>query len=229
MLSVKHFIKYINNKKYTLQLGYIKMVWKCCVPECKSSWEMPVHRFPVDPARIERWLIAIHKTDLIGAPKETLAKLRICTEHFSEDMVLPYGRSRRLTDNAVPNLNLPLDIVEHVNDNVVVNVNFDEHVNLVENVPDNSDFVPLPIVMGEEDIRPERRDHRMLRRKLRTQQKMLHKKKRIIYNQRQEINRLRRGNKWEDATKDMSTIQKIFLEMLTTNLKCAPQVCFPLL
>ncbi|XP_032690619.1 uncharacterized protein LOC116853600 [Odontomachus brunneus] len=63
----------------------------------------------------------------------------------------------------------------------------------------------------------------MLRRKLRTQQKMLHKKKRIIYNQRQEINRLRRGNKWEDATKDMSTIQKIFLEMLTTNLKCAPQ------
>ncbi|XP_032687791.1 uncharacterized protein LOC116851967 [Odontomachus brunneus] len=91
MLSVKHFIKYINNKKYTLQLGYIKMVWKCCVPECKSSWEMPVHRFPVDPARIERWLIAIHKTDLI-----------------------------------------------------------------VENVPDNSDFVPLPIVMDWPALTPSR-------------------------------------------------------------------------
>lgn len=141
-------------------------------------------------------------------------------------MILPYGPSRRLTHNAVPNLNLPLNIVEQVeiNDNC-----YDEHVNVVENVPDNSHFVPLPINMGEEDIQPERRDLRMVRRRLRTQRKMLHKKKRIIYNQRQEINRLRRGNKWEDLTKDMSTIQKTFIEMLTTNLKCAPQVCFPLL
>ncbi|XP_025155833.1 uncharacterized protein LOC112588863 [Harpegnathos saltator] len=202
------------------------MVWKCCIPQCKSTSQIPVHRFPEDASKREHWLIAIGKTDLIGAPKEitTLTKLRICTKHFPENIVQPYGSRRRLTNNAVPTLHLLLNF-EHVDINV--NDNICEHVSVVENVPNNSAFVPLPINIGEETARKnEEEEIYVLRRNLRTQWKMLHNKNRIIYHQHQRINKLRRGNKWDDITKDMSNVQKTFFQMLTINLKCSPQVCF---
>ncbi|EFN85232.1 hypothetical protein EAI_08263 [Harpegnathos saltator] len=123
------------------------MVWKCCVPQCTSKTAIPVHRFPMDRCRAEHWLTIIGKTELIGAPKEVLAKLRICTEHFSEEMVLPYGPIRRLNDNAVPSLKLNSCYVEQ---NVPVINNLEDHVHLIENVPNISNFVPVPMNMGED-------------------------------------------------------------------------------
>ncbi|XP_025162519.1 THAP domain-containing protein 3-like [Harpegnathos saltator] len=157
------------------------MVWKCCVLQCKSTSQIPVHRFPEDASKREHWLIAIGKTDLIGAPKETLAKLRICMEHFPKNIVQSYGSRRRLTNNAVPILHLPFNFEQHVDINV--NDNICEHVSVVENVPNDSAFMPLPMNMGEEAARKNEEEEGIyvLKRNLRTQRKMLHNKKRIIY------------------------------------------------
>lgn len=138
-------------------------------------------------------------------------------------MILPYGLTRRLRDNAVPSLNLvSFNIPQHANVDT-----FSDNVQLVENVPNKSDFVLSVVDMNEENVHESTRSMiNKFKRKLRTQRKMLHKKKQIIYNQRQHINRLRRGNKWEEIIKNASNTQKLFFEILTTNLKCAPQVCF---
>lgn len=42
------------------------MVFKCCVPERKSSKDIPVHVFPKNVHRREEWLRAIQRHDLIS-------------------------------------------------------------------------------------------------------------------------------------------------------------------
>ncbi|XP_067215103.1 uncharacterized protein [Linepithema humile] len=104
------------------------MVWKCCVPGCTLSSKFPVHRFPSEPAKSEAWLRIIKRTDMIGAPKE-MAKLRICTEHFLEDMIKPYGIRRNLIENSVPNRNLP-----DLNNNNKNNMEFENNVEFENNM-----------------------------------------------------------------------------------------------
>lgn len=141
-------------------------------------------------------------------------------------MILPYGPTRRVTDNAVPSLNIISRNIEEHEEHVDFISNFEEHV-LVENVP-NKSLVPVPT-----DIDKDKQQHmprkntcnREILKKLRTQSKMLYKKKQIISKQRQNINRLRRTNKWDDVMKDLTNMQKVFIEMLVTNVKHAPQVC----
>jgi len=64
-----------------------------------------------------------------------------------------------------------------------------------------------------------------LRDKLRHVKKMLHKKKAVIKKQRGQLNKLRHENKWEKITEDLLAVQRIFFEMLSSNLHCEPQVC----
>lgn len=141
-------------------------------------------------------------------------------------MILPYGCRRRLCDNAVPILNLiSFDNKDHSN----IYDNVSQTIEVVESVSDESNLVPEPINMSEKDeklVEPKRRSYNKLRRKLRTQRKILNKKKHIIYKQRHKINVLRKKNKWETIMKDTSKAQKLFMEIITTNVKFTPQVCF---
>ncbi|XP_077256668.1 THAP domain-containing protein 2-like [Temnothorax americanus] len=83
------------------------MVWKCCVPGCTSSAnKVPAHMLPRDETKAQAWLRAIGRSDVIDATKEAKDKLRICSLHFSESMIIPYGQKRRLKDTAMPTLYL---------------------------------------------------------------------------------------------------------------------------
>lgn len=55
------------------------------------------------------YIIFISVTD---APKERLDKLRICTLHFSDDLICDYTKRRILKEFAIPNVNLPIEIHE---------------------------------------------------------------------------------------------------------------------
>lgn len=52
------------------------MVYKCCVPQCTSNKEIPLHVFPKDLRRRENWLRAIQRIDLIGKFTELTAFLK---------------------------------------------------------------------------------------------------------------------------------------------------------
>lgn len=185
-------------------------------------------------------LFTIYLNTFTDAPKEVLAKLRICTEHFSEDMVKPYGPSRRLKDNAMPTLHL-FQVNEGNSSNILDNLNIITPLDISgsletsESVQSNSDFLPQPSdIYGEEhnyvqqvvNVEPVYMPnvHR-LRDKLRRIQKQLYKKKRIIRKQRQQIKKEAHKTKWENLTEDLSGMQKTFIEMITANFSSLPQVC----
>lgn len=165
-----------------------------------------------------------------GASRQVLDNLKICSIHFPEDMLIPYASQRRLKECALPTLYLPLEIdIAQDNVNTIFNnVNIDNLEN--EHNPDLS----MPSI--QEEISPENQVIHIksvntlrihdIRNKLRRVKKMLSKKKKIIQKQREKINRLHRRNKWEEITKDLSAVQRIFFDMLSANLYCAPQV-FP--
>jgi len=55
---------------------------------------------------------------------------------------------------------------------------------------------------------------------------MLYNKKALIKKQHGKLNKLRQyKNKWEKIIEDAPAVQRIFFEMLNSNLDCAPQVC----
>ncbi|XP_067212208.1 uncharacterized protein [Linepithema humile] len=174
------------------------MVYKCCVPRCTSrTSKFPIHRFPKNVEKAEIWLRAIGRTDMIGVDKQTLDKLRICSEHFSEDMVLTYTSRRVLKDCARPVLNLPVDILQE-------NVNMDIE-EILENVQSNPDLESMSTMsqevsvsksMNEESVHEEDQGSRNkvvdrvqlikstpdatlchLRKKVRVLQKRMHKQK----------------------------------------------------
>lgn len=69
------------------------------------------------------------------APRELVNKLKICTLHFSEDMICTYSQRRVLKDSAIPVLYLPNDNEEPrdpvINENII-------ETNVVDNnVPQN--------------------------------------------------------------------------------------------
>lgn len=181
---------------------------------------------------------------VIGVDKQTLDKLRICSEHFSEDMVLTYTSRRVLKDCARPVLNLPVDILQE-------NVNMDIE-EISENVQSNPDLESMSTMshevsvsksVNEESVHEEDQGSRNqvvdrvqlikstpdatlchLRKKVRLLQKRMHKQKKSSQKKRQEIRRLRSENKWEEITADLSGAQKIFLETINANLYSKPQV-----
>lgn len=176
-------------------------------------------------------------------------KLRICTEHFPEEMIATYTSRRCLKDCAIPTLHLPQELDSIlVQDSASITSGTIADIELnpilaqnsvgitpgtiadtdILNVQDN----PESVIVHQEDnlqqvkhITTVRTNERYVQ-KLRRVQKLLYKKKIIIQEQRQKINKLRRGNTWEKVTADLSGVQKIFFETLSKNLKSAPQVHF---
>jgi len=178
-----------------------------------------------------------------------LNKLRICGIHFPEDMLIPYTPKRRLRENALPSLYLPLQVdIAQDSANTISNANIDNS----ENVEWNPDLSILPVQEDNQLVQEETQhiqeknqstkeenqpqpiihtksiynsDIHHLRNKLRHVKKMLHKKKAVIKKQRGQLNKLRHENKWEKITEDLPAVQRIFFEILSSNLHCAPQVC----
>ncbi|CAK1597997.1 unnamed protein product [Parnassius mnemosyne] len=81
----------------------------CCVPSCKRprSPGTPLHGFPnpvLDPDRFRTWLYAIGG-DILGLDNQYIYKYRnVCRHNFKP--CYHFG-NRRLTNNAIPTLNMP--------------------------------------------------------------------------------------------------------------------------
>ncbi|XP_039305458.1 uncharacterized protein LOC120357831 [Solenopsis invicta] len=221
------------------------MVYKCCVPKCTSNKQIPLYIFPKDVRRRESWLRAIQRIDLINASKKRLDKLRICTLHFSDDLICDYTKRRILKEFAIPNTNLSLEINEEPcnnnnnleefavsNTNATIEIdepcNSNYNVQITENVRCESNLMPIDEVAEEETQRKEpttQYPKQLIKKNIRNMQKLLHKKKKYIHLQRKKIKQLRHKNKWENLTADLSNTQRIFMEMIIKNLHCAPEVC----
>lgn len=191
------------------------------------------------------YIIFISVTD---APKERLDKLRICTLHFSDDLICDYTKRRILKEFAIPNVNLPIEIepccnnnptefaISHINATIEINtepnnsINENLTVQITENVRCESNLLPIheEVIVAEEIRRREPTTHpiQIMKKNIRNMKKLLHKKKKYIHLQRKKIKELRHKNKWEDLSDDLPKMQKIFMEMVFKNLHCAPEVCF---
>lgn len=123
---------------------------------------------------------------VIGASNETLAKLRICTVHFSEEMIIPFGKVRRLKNDALPTVHISLCVSGNT-------CRTDPRDIITSDVLENPDLVPIlteehreecgepntvqPIVHVSSDSR---KDVSHLRIKVRQIRKMLYSKNRTI-------------------------------------------------
>lgn len=185
---------------------------------------------------------------VIGAPSKTLNKLRICTLHFTDDMICSYTQKRVLKDNAFPTINVPT-YVSVIDQSKASTSTEPTHVVSAENISCESDLLQCPreeeTVREEETTRAEEiiqekenTEENVLQtrratvrpatlsKEIRNLKKLLHKKKKHIKMQGARIRELRRDNKWDEIIKDAGNIQKVFFDMIKNNLYCAPQVCF---
>ncbi|XP_077279142.1 uncharacterized protein LOC143906761 isoform X1 [Temnothorax americanus] len=223
------------------------MVYKCCVPKCTSNKQIPLHVFPKDEQRRRSWLIAIQRIDLIDAPKQRLDKLRICTLHFSDDLICDYTKRRILKEIAVPNINIAAidtDInVPEIHEQPCCNYEENPNVQIAKNVGCESNLIPIleetEEIQEEEisntiketrEIQGEKRNYsamksfeNIMKKKLRKTQKQLYKKRKYIQLQRKKMKELCNKNKWEDLMKDVTSTQKIFMEIILKNLHCKPE------
>ncbi|XP_077279144.1 uncharacterized protein LOC143906761 isoform X3 [Temnothorax americanus] len=224
------------------------MVYKCCVPKCTSNKQIPLHVFPKDEQRRRSWLIAIQRIDLIDAPKQRLDKLRICTLHFSDDLICDYTKRRILKEIAVPNINIAAidtDInVPEIHEQPCCNYEENPNVQIAKNVGCESNLIPIleetEEIQEEEisntiketrEIQGEKRNYsamksfeNIMKKKLRKTQKQLYKKRKYIQLQRKKMKELCNKNKWEDLMKDVTSTQKIFMEIILKNLHCKPEI-----
>ncbi|XP_041794621.1 THAP domain-containing protein 1-like [Chelmon rostratus] len=84
------------------------MVRTCAYPGCTNKDEsgspQTFHRFPLTNVALRRlWLLSLGlNVELTQLPK--MRKLRVCSDHFSEDDYLPEGQTKRriLKSTAVP-------------------------------------------------------------------------------------------------------------------------------
>lgn len=194
-------------------------------------------------------------TFVTDAPKQRLDKLRICTLHFSDDLICDYTKRRILKEIAVPNINIPNINIAVVN-TPDINVpdiqqpccSYEENPNvqIAKNVGCESNLIPIfeerEEIQEEEincntieetrEIRGEKRNYsaiksseNIMKKKLRRLQKQLYKKRKYIQLQRKKTKELCNENKWEDLMKDVTSTQRIFMEMILNNLHCKPEVC----
>lgn len=171
-----------------------------------------------------------------------MTKLRICTEHFSEDMIKSYGVRRNLIENAIPNKNLPLDDNDNNNDNTndnieVENIENNESSNLPNNDNSNensqnnqnlnyvNENVSSDNVQNKENLASTSMKRNPLVTAIKRRYiKQLNKKKAAVKKLKKIIKQQRKNN-WEDITKNMNNTQRIFLEMILRNRKYKSQVC----
>ncbi|XP_026829824.1 uncharacterized protein LOC113563032 [Ooceraea biroi] len=159
--------------------------------------------------------------------RETLAKLRICILHFSEDMIKPYGQKRYLRDHAIPMLHIPNTAADGASTSST-EIGTVAVVESSENAGGNSNF---PTTCGTEHqitiTTVPAVDVANLRRKIRRQKKLLYKRKNIINLHRQQKKKKKkthRSDTWEEATTDLPQTQKLVLDMMYRNFHHASQV-----
>lgn len=170
------------------------------------------------------------KLFVTGATKETLTKLRICTQHFSEDMIMSYASTRRLKDDALPTLHLPNNVTD---DNSVIN---DYDVSM-ENVEENSNVVQLRNEEEQQEQQQkeeEKQQEKQQRRNMKQEAKIMHQRIKVkrlrnkLYEQRiahqKSTKKSLKKNAWEDLIHNSSGIKKNFLEMIAANFNSLPQV-----
>ncbi|KAL0128493.1 hypothetical protein PUN28_003662 [Cardiocondyla obscurior] len=197
------------------------MVRRCCVPKCTSASSMPVHRFPKNKEKAEAWLKAIDRNDLIDLPQEKQNELKICTEHFTEEMFIKDRSRRCLKEDAHPISNINLFNTNINNDNIT-DIHFS---NTTENSTNNVIMVAgshqdnIKIIKKEEEINN-------LKLKLKRQKKRVYKNRIIIKKYRHKLKERKRKNKWEQVVTNLSGTQKIFMDMMLNNLNVGLQVCF---
>ncbi|KAL0120494.1 hypothetical protein PUN28_008318 [Cardiocondyla obscurior] len=222
------------------------MVRHCCVPGCTSNINALLHRFPKDVQRASTWFIAIgcqnlcyvlklhisffrHMVDKVDNEKYTecigikgegkVAQLRICTEHFSEDMFLKDRARRCLKENAIPTLHLDL---QNDTNNIISTTAANIETCASKNVQEDSMLMPtIPEEINV--VETNNSKIKVLKAEISKCKKLLHKKKLIIKKQRC---KLRKKSTWNDILKDVSGTQRTFFELVSNNMKSAPQVSF---
>lgn len=131
-------------------------------------------------------------------------------------------------NNVIPEIETNLETETNVNDiNIDINTNditsYCATTSNISNIAmENVQCIPnsIPILYKDEQEKTTQ-----LRRTIRGLKKSLSKKKKIIKKHTREKKILRRGNKWNNITKDLTKSQKIFFDIIEKNLKRAPEVC----
>lgn len=148
-------------------------------------------------------------------------------------MIYADTKRRILKPDAIPSINLVTEIETNLETETNVNdINIDINTNditsycattsNISNIAmENVQCIPnsIPILNKDEEKTTQ------LRRTIRGLKKSLSKKKKIIKKHTREKKILRRGNKWNNITKDLTKSQKIFFDIIEKNLKRAPEVC----
>lgn len=130
-------------------------------------------------------------------------------------------------NNVIPEIETNLETETNVNDiNIDINTNditsYCATTSNISNIAmENIQCIPNSIPILNKD---EQEKTTQLRRTIRGLKKSLSKKKKIIKKRTRKKKILRRGNKWNNITKDLTKSQKIFFDIIEKNLKRAPEV-----
>lgn len=146
----------------------------------------------------------------------------------SINLVTETESNQIVTENVIPEIETNLETETNVNDiNIDINTNditsYCATTSNISNIAmENVQCIPNSIPILNKD---EQEKTTQLRRTIRGFKKSLSKKKKIIKKHTREKKILRRGNKWNNITKDLTKSQKIFFDIIEKNLKRAPEVC----
>lgn len=144
----------------------------------------------------------------------------------SINLVTEIESNQIVTENVIPEIETNLETETNVNDiNIDITTNdiTSYTTSNISNIAmENVQCIPNSIPILNKD---EQEKTTQLRRTIRGIKKSLSKKKKIIKKHTREKKILRRGNKWNNITKDLTKSQKIFFDIIEKNLKRAPEVC----
>lgn len=134
----------------------------------------------------------------------------------SINLVTEIESNQIVTENVIPEIETNLETETNVNDiNIDINTNditsYCATTSNISNIAmENVQCIPnsIPILKDEQEKTTQ------LRRTIRGLKKSLSKKKKIIKKHTREKKILRRGNKWNNITKDLTKSQKIFFDII---------------
>ncbi|VVD02897.1 unnamed protein product [Leptidea sinapis] len=124
----------------------------CAVLDCISSSrrhkELSYHSFPRDKERLEFWIEACKRPELLN---RNLEHIYVCSKHFLKCM---YG-SKNLKKNAVPTLFLPTAPAETTSSLGIIEGDNDEHLGTVKHLKLEEHSEPEEQLGTEEHLEPE--------------------------------------------------------------------------
>ncbi|XP_076283981.1 uncharacterized protein LOC143210729 isoform X1 [Lasioglossum baleicum] len=95
------------------------MVRACCVPQCSSGVKVSAYFFPKDVEQSESWANEIQCPVILQLTSER-RKYRVCYKHFEETSFLCFAQGKKLKNDAVPTLHLPVqsEKTEYAHENI---------------------------------------------------------------------------------------------------------------